>query len=43
LLGFLVSHMVNLVIGEILLPLRALLLIGSLVQLPGGAILSHVA
>jgi hypothetical protein len=35
--------MVNLAVGEILLPLRALLLIGSLVQLPGGRILSHVA
>jgi hypothetical protein len=35
--------MVNHTIGEILLPLRALLLIGSLVWLPGGTILSHVA
>jgi hypothetical protein len=42
LLGFLVSHMVNLAVGEILLPLRTLLLIGSLVQLLGGTILSHV-
>jgi hypothetical protein len=42
-LGFLGSHMVNLIIGEILLPLRALLLISSLVGLPGGTILSHVA
>jgi hypothetical protein len=43
LLGFLSSHMVNLAIGEILLPLRTLLLIGSLIRLPGGTILSHVA
>jgi hypothetical protein len=35
--------MVNLVVGEIWLPLRALLLIGSLVRLLGGTILSHVA
>jgi hypothetical protein len=43
LLGFLSSHMVNLAVGEILLPLRTLLLIGSLIRLPGGTILSHVA
>jgi hypothetical protein len=34
--------MVNLVVDEILLPLRMLLLIGSLIQLPGETILSHV-
>jgi hypothetical protein len=32
--------MVNLAIGEILLPLQALLLIGSLVWFPGGKILA---
>jgi hypothetical protein len=35
--------MVDLAIGEVLLPLRALLLVSSLGQLPVGAILSHVA
>jgi hypothetical protein len=35
--------MVNLVVGEILLPLRTMLLIGSFIQLPGGKILSYVA
>jgi hypothetical protein len=35
--------MVNLVVGEVLLPLQALLLNVSLVRLPGGTILSHVA
>jgi hypothetical protein len=34
--------MVNLAIGEILLPLRTLLLTGSLIRLPDGTILSHV-
>jgi hypothetical protein len=43
LLGFLYSDMVDLSIGEVRLPLRELLLIGSLGQLPGGTILSHVA
>jgi hypothetical protein len=43
LLGFLGSHMVNHAVGEILLHLWALLWIGSLVWLPGGTILSHVA
>jgi hypothetical protein len=43
LLGFLGSQMVNLVVGENLLPLRMLLLIGSLVRLPSGTIISHVA
>jgi hypothetical protein len=43
LLGFLGNHMVNLAVGEIRLPLRTLLMIGSLVWLPGGTILSHVA
>jgi hypothetical protein len=43
LLGFLDNRMVDLVVGEILLPLRTLLLIGSLVRLPGGTILIHVA
>jgi hypothetical protein len=43
LLGFLGSHMVNIAIGEILLPLRTLLRIGSMIRLPGGTILSHVA
>jgi hypothetical protein len=35
--------MINLVVVEIRLPLRTLLLIGSLIQLPGEIILSHVA
>jgi hypothetical protein len=35
--------MVDLAIGEVLLPLRALLLIGSMGRLYGGTILSHVA
>jgi hypothetical protein len=35
--------MVNLAIGEILLRLSVLLLIGSLVHLSSGTILSHVA
>jgi hypothetical protein len=35
--------MINLTVGEVLLPLRMLLLIGSLVQLSGGIVLSHVA
>jgi hypothetical protein len=35
--------MVNLAIGEILLPLRTLLLTGSLIRLPDETILSHVA
>jgi hypothetical protein len=35
--------MINLIIGEILLPLQTLLLIGSLVQLLSGTVLSHVA
>jgi hypothetical protein len=35
--------MVILAVGEILLPLRMLLLINSLVRLPRGTILSHVA
>jgi hypothetical protein len=43
LLGFLSSYMVDLAIGEVQLPLRALLLISSLGWLPVGAILSHVA
>jgi hypothetical protein len=43
LLGFLDCHMVNLVVGEILLSMRTLMLIGSFVWLPGGTILSHVA
>jgi hypothetical protein len=34
--------MINLVVSEILFPLRMLLLIGSLVQLLGGTVLSHV-
>jgi hypothetical protein len=34
--------MINLIVGEILLPLQTLLLIGSLVQLLSG-VLSHVA
>jgi hypothetical protein len=42
LLVFLDNHMVDLNVGEVLLPLQALLLIGSLVRLPGGTILSHV-
>jgi hypothetical protein len=33
----------NLAVGDILLPLRTMLLIGSLIRLPGGTILSHVA
>jgi hypothetical protein len=43
LLGFLSSHLVNLAIGEVLLPLRAPLLTSSQVWLLGGTILSHVA
>jgi hypothetical protein len=43
LLGFLDSHMVDVAVGEIMLPLRTLLLIGSFVWLLGGRILSHVA
>jgi hypothetical protein len=43
LLGFLSSHMVDLAVGEVLLSLRALLLISSLGWLAVGAILSHVA
>jgi hypothetical protein len=35
--------MINLAVGETLLALRSLLLIGSLVRLLGGTILSHVA
>jgi hypothetical protein len=35
--------MINLVIGEILLPMRTLLLTGFLVRLPGGTFLNHVA
>jgi hypothetical protein len=35
--------MVDLAIGELLLPLRALLLVSSLGWLPVGEILSHVA
>jgi hypothetical protein len=35
--------MINFVVGEILLPLRTLLLIGSLIWLPGGTIISHLA
>jgi hypothetical protein len=35
--------MINLAIGKILLPLRTLLLIGSLIQLLGGTVLSHMA
>jgi hypothetical protein len=35
--------MVNLAVGQIWLPMQALLQIGSLVRLPGGTILSHVA
>jgi hypothetical protein len=35
--------MINIAIGEILLPLQTLLLTGSLVQLSGGTVLSHVA
>jgi hypothetical protein len=42
-MGFLGSHMVNLAVGEILLPLQTLLLTGSLIRLPGGTIISHVA
>jgi hypothetical protein len=43
LLCFLDSNMVNLTVGDILLPLQTLLLFGSLVQLPSETILSHVA
>jgi hypothetical protein len=43
LLGFLDSHMVNLAIGEILLPLRTLLLTDCLIRLSGRTILNHVA
>jgi hypothetical protein len=43
LLVFLSSHLVNLAIGEVLLPLRAPLLTSSQVWLLGGTILSHVA
>jgi hypothetical protein len=42
LLGSLSSHIVDLGIGKVLLPLRMLLLTGSLSQLSGGTILSHV-
>jgi hypothetical protein len=35
--------MINLAIGEILLPLQTLLLTSPLIRLPGGIILSHVA
>jgi hypothetical protein len=42
LLGFLSWHVVDLAIGEVLLPLRTLLLIDSLGWLSGGTILSHV-
>jgi hypothetical protein len=42
-LGFLGIHMVNHAIGEILLPLRTLLLISSLIWIPGETILIHVA
>jgi hypothetical protein len=43
LLGFLGIHMVGLPIGEVLLPLRTLLLVNSLGLLSIGTILSHVA
>jgi hypothetical protein len=43
LLGFLSSHMINLVLCEILLPLRSQLLICSLIQLSAGTVLRHVA
>jgi hypothetical protein len=43
LLGFLSSYMADLVIGEVLFPLRALLLTSSLVSLPDGTILGQVA
>jgi hypothetical protein len=43
LLGFLSRHKVDLSIGEVLLPLRTLLLISSLGVLPIGTVLSHVA
>jgi hypothetical protein len=43
LLGFLDSHVINLAVGEILLPLRTLLLTGSLVRLPGRTLPGHVA
>jgi hypothetical protein len=43
LLGFLSSHMVDLPIGEVLLPLRMLLLISSLIWLLVGTVLSHMA
>jgi hypothetical protein len=42
LLGFLSSHMVDLSIGDVLLPLRTLLLVNSLGLLPIGTILSHM-
>jgi hypothetical protein len=42
-LGFLNSHMVDLAVGAVLLPLQALLLISSLGRLPIGTVLSHVA
>jgi hypothetical protein len=43
LLGFLSRHKVDLSIGEVLLPLRTLLLISSLGVLLIGTVLSHVA
>jgi hypothetical protein len=43
LLGFLSSHMVDLPIGELLLPLRTLLLIRSLIWLLVRTFLSHMA
>jgi hypothetical protein len=43
LLGFLSSHMVDLPIGEVLLPSRTLMLISSLIWLPVRTVLSHMA
>jgi hypothetical protein len=42
LLGFHGSHMVDLPIGEVLVPLRTLLPVNSLGLLPIGTILSHM-
>jgi hypothetical protein len=43
LLDFLDSHMVNPAIGKILLSLQTLQLTSSLIRLPGGTILIHMA
>jgi hypothetical protein len=43
LLGFLNNHMVDLPVGEVLLPLQTLMLISSLIRLPVRTVHSHMA